>query len=51
MSAPTPAGVYLRGMVNTAADKARAGQIARDTLGPIKEVHNQLEILEVNGGE
>ncbi len=44
-------GVYLRGTVNTAADKARAGQIARDTLGPDKKVHNQLEILEANGGE
>jgi osmotically-inducible protein OsmY len=37
-------GVYLRGTVNTAADKARAGQIARDTLGPDKIVHNQLKI-------
>ena len=37
-------GVYLRGTVNTAADKARAGQIARDTLGPDKKVHNQLEV-------
>ncbi len=41
-------GVYLRGAVPTAADKARAGQIARDTLGPDKKVHNQLEI---NSGE
>ena len=39
-----PGGVYLRGTVNTAADKARAGQIARDTLGPSKEVHNQLHV-------
>ena len=37
-------GVYLRGTVNTAADKARAGQIARDTLGSSKKVHNQLQI-------
>lgn len=37
-------GVYLRGTVNTAADKARAGQIARDTLGPDKKVHNQLVV-------
>ena len=37
-------GVYLRGTVNTAADKARAGQIARDTLGPDKKVHNQLQV-------
>ena len=44
-------GVYLRGTVDTAADKARAGQIARDTLGPDKKVHNQLEVLERNDGE
>lgn len=37
-------GVYLRGTVNTAADKARAGQIARDTLGPDQKVHNQLQV-------
>ena len=37
-------GVYLRGTVNSAADKARAGQIARDTLGPDKKVHNQLQV-------
>lgn len=37
-------GVYLRGTVNTTADKARAGQIARDTLGPDKTVHNQLQV-------
>ena len=40
-------GVYLRGTVATDADKARAGQIARDTLGPNKAVHNQ---LQVSGG-
>ena len=37
-------GVYLRGTVSSAADKARAGQIARDTLGPDKKVHNQLVV-------
>ena len=37
-------GVYLRGTVGSASDKARAGQIARDTLGPDKKVHNQLLI-------
>ena len=40
-------GVYLRGTVGSAADKARAGQIARDTLGPDKKVRNQ---LQVSGG-
>jgi len=40
-------GVYLRGTVNSAEDKARAGRIARDTLGPDKSVHNQ---LQVSGG-
>ena len=44
-------GVYLRGTVPTAANKARAGQIARDTLGPDKKVHNQLQVLETSGGE
>lgn len=44
-------GVYLRGTVSSAAEKARAGQISRDTLGPDKKVHNQLEVLERNGGE
>ena len=44
-------GVYLRGTVDTAADKARAGQIAGDTLGPDKKVHNQLEISERSGGK
>lgn len=40
-------GVYLRGTVDRAGDKKRAGQIARDTLGPGKVVHNQ---IQVNGG-
>ncbi len=40
-------GVYLRGTVNSAADKARAGRIARETLGQDKAVHNQ---LQVSGG-
>lgn len=37
-------GVYLRGNVKSAQDKARAGQIARETLGPGKTVHNQLQV-------
>ena len=37
-------GVYLRGTVGSAGDKKRAGQIARDTLGPDKAVHNQLQV-------
>jgi osmotically-inducible protein OsmY len=37
-------GVYLRGMVDSAGNKKRAGQIARDTLGPDKTVHNQLQV-------
>ncbi len=37
-------GVYLRGTVKNAGDKKRAGQIAHDTLGPDKKVHNQLQI-------
>lgn len=37
-------GVYLRGTVNSLQDKARAGQIAKDTLGPGKIVHNQLQV-------
>ena len=37
-------GVYLRGTVNDRQDKARAGQIARDTLGPDKTVHNELQV-------
>ena len=40
-------GVYLRGTVNGREDKARAGQIARDTIGPDKTVHNE---LQVSGG-
>lgn len=37
-------GVYLRGTVNSAEDKARAGRIARDTLGEDKTVHNQIQV-------
>lgn len=37
-------GVYLRGTVNSAEDKARAGRIARDTLGADKTVHNQIQV-------
>lgn len=37
-------GVYLRGTVNNGADKARAGRIARETLGPDKVVHNQIQV-------
>ncbi|MDQ2798739.1 MAG: BON domain-containing protein [Armatimonadota bacterium] len=37
-------GVYLRGTVSNAEDKARAGQIAKETLGPGKIVHNQLQV-------
>ena len=37
-------GVYLRGTVNGRQDKARAGQIARDTLGPDKAVHNEIQV-------
>ena len=37
-------GVYLRGTVNSAEDKARAGRIARDTLGEDKAVHNQIQV-------
>ena len=40
-------GVYLRGTVNDVEDKARAGRIARETLGGDKTVHNQ---LQVSGG-
>lgn len=36
--------VYLRGTVNSAGDKARAGRIARDTLGENKTVHNQIQV-------
>lgn len=37
-------GVSLHGTVNSNAQKARAGQIARDTLGPSKTVSNQLQV-------
>lgn len=37
-------GVYLRGTVNSASDKARAGRLARETLGQDKAVHNQLQV-------
>jgi osmotically-inducible protein OsmY len=37
-------GVYLRGTVGSTGDKARAGRIARDTLGPDKVVHNQIQV-------
>ncbi len=40
-------GIYLRGTVNSSGDKARAGRIARDTLGEDRTVHNQ---LQVSGG-
>lgn len=36
--------VYLRGTVNSAGDKTRAGRIARDTLGEDKTVHNQIQV-------
>ena len=39
-------GVYLRGTVNSAGDKARAGRIARDTLGEDKAVHNQIQVTD-----
>ncbi len=37
-------GVTLRGTVDTPADKARAGRIASDTLGPGKTVTNSLQV-------
>ena len=37
-------GVTLRGTVSSAAQKARAGRIARETLGPDKVVSNQLQV-------
>ena len=37
-------GVSLHGTVNSAAQKARAGRIARDTLGPDKTVKNDIQI-------
>jgi len=39
-------GVSLHGTVNSAHQKARAGQIARETLGPDKRISNQLKIGE-----
>ena len=37
-------GVSLHGTVNSAAQKARAAQIARETLGPNKSVNNQIQV-------
>ncbi len=37
-------GVTLRGSAKSASDKARAGRIAKDTLGPDKTVTNQLTV-------
>ena len=37
-------GVSLHGTVNSAAQKARAGRIARDTLGPDKSVQNDIQV-------
>ncbi len=37
-------GVTLRGTVGSASDKARAGRIAKDTLGSDKTVMNQLTV-------
>ena len=37
-------GVSLHGTVKSAADKARAGRIAKDTLGPDKTVTNRLTV-------
>ncbi len=37
-------GVSLHGTVGSAADKARAGRIAKDTLGPGKSVDNALTV-------
>ncbi len=37
-------GVSLHGPVKSAADKARAGRIAKDTLGPDKSVDNALTV-------
>ena len=39
-----PDGVSLVGHVGSAADKQRALQIARDTLGPGKTVHSRLTV-------
>jgi len=37
-------GVSLHGSVNSAAQKQRAGRIARDTLGPDKTVKNEITV-------
>ncbi len=37
-------GVSLHGTVNSAAQKARAGRIARDTLGSGKAVQNDIQV-------
>ena len=37
-------GVSLHGTVNSAAQKARAGRIARETLGPDKTVKNDIQV-------
>ncbi len=37
-------GVSLHGTVKTAAEKARAGRIAKETLGPEKHVSNQIQV-------
>ena len=37
-------GVRLRGTVDTAAQKERAGRIARDTLSEDRSVSNELEV-------
>lgn len=39
-------GVRLHGTVNSAAQKARAGRIARDTLGPGKTVDNKIVLSD-----
>ncbi len=36
--------VSLHGTVNSAAQKARAGRIARETLGPGKTVQNDIQV-------
>ena len=38
-------GVSLHGTVRSAAEKARAGHIARETLSADKHVRNQIEVL------
>ncbi len=37
-------GVYLRGSVQSAGDKALAGQIARRALGADKKVRNEIQV-------